>query len=115
MTETYDFVIAGAGHNALILGCYPSKAGQKVCIAERNDKAGGSVATQELAGAGFKHDVCSVAHSLILGNPLMQRDELQLKSKYGLKYMMGFTAGNWAATVRCRAGGSTARRWPNSI
>jgi phytoene dehydrogenase-like protein len=88
MSETYDFVIAGGGHNALILGCYLSKAGQKVCIVERNEKAGGSVATQELAGAGFKHDVCSVAHSLILGNPLMQRDELQLKSKFGLKYMM---------------------------
>jgi phytoene dehydrogenase-like protein len=88
MAETYDFVIAGSGHNALILGCYLSKAGQKVCIVEKNGKAGGSVATEELAGAGFKHDVCSVAHSLILGNPLMQKDELQLKSKYGLQYLM---------------------------
>jgi phytoene dehydrogenase-like protein len=88
MTETYDFVIAGSGHNALILGCYLSKAGQKVCIVEKNAKAGGSVATAELAGPGFKHDVCSVAHSLILGNPLMQRDELQLKSRFGLRYLM---------------------------
>jgi phytoene dehydrogenase-like protein len=88
MTEAYDFVIAGGGHNSLIVGCYLSKAGQKVCIVESRDKAGGSVATEEVTGAGFKHDVCSVAHSLILGNPLMQRDELQLKSKYGLKYLM---------------------------
>jgi phytoene dehydrogenase-like protein len=88
MTESYDFVIAGSGHNALILGCYLSKAGQKVCIVEKNAKAGGSVATAELAGPGFKHDVCSVAHSLILGNPLMRRDELQLKSRFGLRYLM---------------------------
>src|SRR5271163_3346745 len=88
MSKIYDIVIAGGGHNALIVGCYLSKAGQKVCIVEKNPKAGGSVATEESAGAGFKHDVCSVAHSLILGNPLMQKDELQLKSKYGLKYMM---------------------------
>ena len=87
MTETYDFVIAGGGHNALILGCYLSKAAQKVCIVEKNAKAGGSVATAELAGPGFKHDVCSVAHSLILGNPLMQRDELQLKSRFGLQLL----------------------------
>ena len=42
MTGTYDFVIAGSGHNALILGCYLAKAGQRVCIVEKNEKAGGS-------------------------------------------------------------------------
>jgi phytoene dehydrogenase-like protein len=45
MAESYDVVIAGAGHNALIVGCYLAKAGQKVCIAERREKAGGSVST----------------------------------------------------------------------
>jgi phytoene dehydrogenase-like protein len=86
MAENYDFVIAGAGHNALIVGCYLAKAKQKVCIVERREKAGGSVATAELTVPGYKHDICSVAHSLILGNPLMIRDELKLLSKYGLKY-----------------------------
>ena len=88
MAETYDVVIAGAGHNALIIGCYLAKAGQKVCIVEKNPKAGGSVATDEVCAPGFKHDVCSVAHSLILGNPLMRNDELGLLSKYGLEYKM---------------------------
>jgi phytoene dehydrogenase-like protein len=88
MSKKYEVVIAGAGHNSLIVGCYLAKAGVKTCIVERNSKAGGSVATSELAGPGYKHDVCSVAHALILGNPLMRNDELQLKSKYGLEYQM---------------------------
>jgi phytoene dehydrogenase-like protein len=88
MSKPYEVVIAGGGHNALIVGCYLAKAGVKTCIVERKEKAGGSVATSELTGPGFKHDVCSVAHALILGNPLMRNDELQLKSKYGLEYKM---------------------------
>lgn len=86
MSGNYDVVIAGAGHNALILGCYLAKAGITTLIVERSDRAGGSVATRELTGPGFKQDVCSVSHSLIMGNPLMRNDELQLLSKYGLQY-----------------------------
>lgn len=86
MPEQYDVVIAGAGHNSLIVGCYLAKAGVSTCIVERRPKAGGSVATSELTGPGFHQDVCSVSHALIMGNPLMRNDELQLLSKYGLKY-----------------------------
>ena len=87
MSENFDIVIAGAGHNALVLGCYLAKAGQRVCIAERKEKAGGSVATtEEFTGAGFKQDVCSVSHSMLMANPMMRNDELGLASKFGLKY-----------------------------
>lgn len=85
-TDSYDIVIAGAGHNALIMGCYLAKAGLSVCIAERREKAGGSVSTTELTGPGFKQDVCSVSHSMLMGNPLMRNDELGLLSKYKLQY-----------------------------
>ncbi len=86
MSDSYEVVIAGAGHNALIVGCYLAKAGVKTVIVERTDKAGGSVSTRELTGPGFKQDVCSVSHSLIQGNPLIRNDELELMSKYGLEY-----------------------------
>jgi phytoene dehydrogenase-like protein len=86
MSLAYEVVIAGAGHNALIVGCYLQKAGVRTCIVERNPKAGGSVATSELTGPGFHQDVCSVSHALIMGNPLIRNDELQLLSKYGLSY-----------------------------
>jgi len=87
MSETYDIVIAGGGHNALVLGCYLAKAGLSVCILERNDKIGGGVMTKEYTLPGYLHDTHSVAHTLIQGNPLMVNDELGLKSKYGLKYV----------------------------
>jgi phytoene dehydrogenase-like protein len=86
MTDCFDVVIAGAGHNALVLGSYLAKAGLSVCIAERRDKVGGSVATAETTGPGFKQDICSLAHNLLMGNPMMRGDELALFSKFGLRY-----------------------------
>ena len=65
----FDVVIAGAGHNALIAGCYRAKAGLRVCIAEANEKAGGAVSTAEVTGPGFKQDICSVSHAMLMGNP----------------------------------------------
>ena len=87
MSNDYDVVIAGGGHNALVLGCYLAKAGLEVCIVERNEKLGGGVMTREYTLPGFRHDTHSVAHTLIQGNPLIRNDELGLKAKYGLKYI----------------------------
>src|SRR5438552_12823905 len=86
MAETFDVVIAGAGHNSLIVGSYLAKAGLKVCIAERKEKAGGSVATAEITGPGFKQDICSVSHAMLMANPMIRNDELELYSKFGLRY-----------------------------
>ncbi|MHC0054641.1 phytoene desaturase family protein [Actibacterium sp. D379-3] len=87
MADTYDFVIAGGGHNGLIAACYLAKAGLSVCVVEQNDKVGGGVITREDIAPGFLNDTHSVAHTMIQANPLMQNDELELKSKYGLKYV----------------------------
>ncbi len=87
MSEKYDFIVAGGGHNGLILACYLAKAGVKVCVLERNPVIGGGVMTGEYTAPGFHHDTHSVAHTIIQGNPLIRNDELGLKSKYGLKYV----------------------------
>ena len=75
MSKTYDIVIAGGGHNGLVAACYLAKAGQSVCVVEKNDKVGGGVMTRELTVPGFKHDVCSVAHTLLQANPLLRNDD----------------------------------------
>ena len=87
MAETYDIIIAGAGHNGLTAGGYMAKAGMSVCVVEGNSYIGGGVLTRELATPGFKLDVCSIIHVMIQANPLIKNDELGLLSKYGLKYL----------------------------
>lgn len=87
LTSRYDIVIAGGGHNSLIAAAYLAKAGFSVCIVERNSKVGGSVATSELTGPGFRQDVCSTAHAKIISSPLIRNDELELISRFGLRYV----------------------------
>jgi phytoene dehydrogenase-like protein len=87
MSEKYDYVIAGGGHNGLVAACYLAKAGLKVCVVERNDKVGGGVMSEASTIPGFIHDTHSVAHTMIQANPLILNDELGLKSKYGLGYV----------------------------
>lgn len=84
---TYDVVIAGGGHNGLIVAAYLAKAGVNVCVVEHHPFVGGGVITQELNVPGFKYDTCATWHGFIQSNPLIRNDELELQSKFGLKYI----------------------------
>ena len=64
--DKFDAVFIGSGHNALIAAAYLARAGQRVLVLERNDRAGGLVRTDELTLPGFKHDTYSAAHPLFL-------------------------------------------------
>jgi len=87
MSETYDIVTIGSGHNGLVAAAYLAAAGKKTLVLERNAWFGGGVVTRELTLPGFKHDQHSIAHIFIQGNPLLANDELGLKSRHGLKYV----------------------------
>src|SRR5690606_7550137 len=87
MTETYDIVTIGSGHNGLVASAYLAAAGKKVLVLERNPWFGGGVVTRELTVPGFLHDQHSIAHIFIHGNPLLANDELGLKSRHGLQYV----------------------------
>src|SRR5690606_32166412 len=86
MSNAYDFVTVGAGHNGLVAAAYLAAAGKKVLVLERNEWYGGGVVTRALTKPGFLHDQHSMAHIFIQGNPLLKNDELGLKSRHGLKY-----------------------------
>ena len=86
MSEQYDVVVMGAGHNGLTAACYLAKAGKKVLVLERQSFPGGGVVTLELNTPGYRHDLHSSCHIMIQGNPMLTEDELGLVGQYGLDY-----------------------------
>ena len=63
---TYDGIILGAGHNALILQAYAGLAGLSVLCIERRDIAGGGLSTEEDPHhPGFLHNTHAFFHRAI--------------------------------------------------
>jgi phytoene dehydrogenase-like protein len=79
MTQTYDAIIIGGGHNGLTCAAYLARAGRKVLVLERRYVLGGAAVTEEIY-PGFKYTVCSYVISLL--RPEVIR-ELEL-AKHGL-------------------------------
>lgn len=86
MSNEYDVVCMGAGHNGLVTAAYLAKAGKRVLVLEAKEFVGGGVVTRELTLPGFRHDQHSTAHIMLTGNPMIQADELGLFAKFGLRY-----------------------------
>ena len=81
MTDNYDAVMVGAGHNGLICATYLARAGKKVLVLEANASPGGCAATREFA-PGFS--VSSCAQWLNQLHPAISKD-LALE-KHGLQW-----------------------------
>lgn len=86
MSQQYDIVAMGAGHNGLTAAAYLAKAGKKVLVLERKSYPGGGVSTRQLNTPGYWQDEHSSVHIMIQGNPMIRQDELGLISRFGLKY-----------------------------
>lgn len=71
MSEKYDAIVVGAGHNGLVCASLLSKAGRKVLVLEANDQVGGAAVTREFADG---YSVSSVAHLLYQLQPQVQKD-----------------------------------------
>ena len=76
MTDQYDALIIGAGHNGLICAAYLAKAGKKVLVLERASQTGGAAKTREIK-PGFQVSAC--AHILHMLQPKIVSD-LKLKA-----------------------------------
>src|SRR3990172_20588 len=106
VSETYDVVVAGAGHNSLVAAAYLAKAGLRCLVLEARPVIGGDTATEELTLPGFQHDTCSTAHNLIQVSPTLRDNELHL-DEYGLEYIypdpvvhIPFPDGTWLTQWR---------------
>ncbi|MGJ3241538.1 MAG: phytoene desaturase family protein [Opitutales bacterium] len=84
MSEAFDVLVVGSGHNALITAAYLAKAGHAVGVFERRPVVGGAVCTQDDLIPGYQIDVGSSAHVMIHSTPVIE--ELDLAA-YGLEYL----------------------------
>jgi len=68
MTERYDAIVIGAGHNGLVCSTYLARAGRNVLCVDAQDAPGGMAAPRRLAGdycfAGLAHTANPVCASI---------------------------------------------------
>jgi len=74
MTEHYDAIVVGAGHNGLVCACYLARAGRKVLVLEARDSIGGMAGGETIGGDYYLPGLAHWAYPL----PESIRDELEL-------------------------------------
>jgi phytoene dehydrogenase-like protein len=73
MSASYDGIIIGTGHNALVLHAYLARCGLQVLSVDRAATAGGGLATLPNPRLpGFLHNPHSFFHRAITGMPWYQ-------------------------------------------
>jgi beta-carotene ketolase (CrtO type) len=87
MSQTFDFILIGAGHNGMTCAAYLAKAGYSCLVLERRGKIGGCATTEEAMpeeAPGFRFNLCAIDHEFIHLGPVLR--ELKLEH-YGLEYL----------------------------
>jgi len=71
--SSVDAVIVGSGPNGLAAAVTLASAGLSVEVIEGADVAGGGCRTSSLTAPGYRHDVCSAVHPLVLSSPFFRQ------------------------------------------
>lgn len=82
MSEKYDVVVVGGGHNGLIAGSYLAKSGRSVMVVERGAAAGGLARSDPVIPEAPGHMINTGAAELIHIRASQVMRELEL-SKHG--------------------------------
>ncbi len=64
MSQTWDAIVVGGGHNGLTCAATLARAGREVLVLERRHVVGGAAVTEEIV-EGFRFSVCSYVVSLM--------------------------------------------------
>jgi phytoene dehydrogenase-like protein len=70
---SFDAVIVGSGPNGLAAAITLAGAGLSVTVIEGAAVAGGGCRSDATTLPGFRHDVCSIAHPLVLASPFFRQ------------------------------------------
>lgn len=100
MTEHFDAIVIGTGHNGLIAAGYLARAGKRVLALERRSIIGGATVTEEHF-PGFQLSTCSYVNSLLL--PEVIRDLEMVRYGYDVRlfdpqYFVPFPDGRYLMT-----------------
>jgi phytoene dehydrogenase-like protein len=82
MSDQYDGIILGTGHNSLVLQAYLCRAGLDVVCLERSDAVGGGLRTEDCGG--FLHNTHSFYHRALTSAPWYNDLELERR---GARYI----------------------------
>ena len=85
MSETYDAVFVGAGHNTLACALHLAARGWKVGLFEQAAVAGGAVKTGEYTLPGYRHDWAAMNLSLFAGSGFFKAYGAELAG-HGLEF-----------------------------
>ena len=98
MTDNYDAIVVGAGHNGLVCSALLAKAGKRVLVLEANEQVGGASVTREFA-EGYSVSAC--AHLLYQLQPEI-RKELKLDTRLASEDMTTIALGEDGKHVRLK-------------
>jgi phytoene dehydrogenase-like protein len=81
MAQQHDVIIIGSGPNALAIGAYLSKAGQKVLLLEKRFEAGGGLATEQVTLPDYYHNTHAVYMMMVDYAPVYADFEFEAKHR----------------------------------
>jgi phytoene dehydrogenase-like protein len=85
MADSYDAVLIGSGHNALVTSAYLAREGWSTVVLEQSERLGGAVASAEITRPGFMHDLFATNMNLFLGSPVFAELGGELE-RHGLQF-----------------------------
>lgn len=121
MSQSFDAVFVGAGHNTLAAALHLAAKGWRVGVYERAPNAGGAVKTGEYTLPGFRHDWAAMNLSLFAGSPFFGQYGAEL-ARHGAEFVpvsnpfaSAFPDGRWCgvstdpAQTQARIAGFSAK------